>query len=352
MSHKEQRLKWVYLVNLVFYLVPVWFRPYSLAEIGWQLLALLAFLACYFYAYSADWRRTMQGALGIVLVASLITPVTFGSISLFAFAAFFFGFVLSLRRFLLSTLLLGSWIALLGWWLFPQVWEFSLYGNLLVLGIGTMGQVEQWRQKVQRQQQQSSAEISQLATQLERERIARDLHDVLGHSLSSVILKADLAVQLLKHQQLQQALDELEQLRLIARESLSQVRHTVAGYRHKGWDSTVQPLLELLRQAGFAVELDGHWHGLTEQEEQSLVPVLTELVTNVIRHSQGRQVWLRLQQSDSQRMLQLKDDGVCSVIEAGAGLQGIAERLNLLGGQLSWQTNPTCFDLTIPRTKA
>lgn len=350
MDQKESRLKWVYLVNLVFYLVPVWFRPYSLMEIGWQLLALAGFLVCYFYAYSTQKRRTLLGALGIVLVASLITPVTFGSISLFAFAAFFFGFALPLRYFALLILGLGCWITLLGWWLFDGVWEFSLYGNLLVLGIGTMGQVEQWRQKVQRQQQQSKAEISQLAAQLERERIARDLHDILGHSLSSVILKADLAAQFLQRGQQADALQEVQQLGVIARESLSAVRHTVAGYRHKGWDSTVQPLLELLRQAGFAVELNGQWQGLTEQEEQCLVPVLTELITNIIRHCQGRQVWLTLQQTGQQRSLVITDDGACSTIEPGQGLKGIAERLSLLGGQLSWQTDPTRFHLQIPRT--
>src|SRR5690606_21535545 len=121
----------------------------------------------------------------------------------------------------------------------------------------------------------------------ERERIARDLHDILGHTLSSIALKAELAEKLLILDKRDEAKQHVSELHQIARNTLSLVRQTVSGYKHRGLSGEVMELCDKLRQNGFVVELTGEIPQLTPRAETALILALTELTTNVLRHSNG-----------------------------------------------------------------
>lgn len=333
----EQKMSWVYLINLVLFLAPLLFVPYQLWHYAAMLVALLAFLWCYFKAYRSISTQMHWPVLGIVLIATAIAPINPGAISFFAFAAFFIGFAYALRRYLL--LMTGLCAIVIALDLSELIlWPyFLLFGLPAILGVSLLGRVEQQRQLRLRHEQQSQDEIKQLATMVERERIGRDLHDILGHTLSSIILKADLAEKLLARQQTAAAQQQLTELSTIARNALSQVRQSVSGFKHQGLIAEVAKLLSRLRDAGFQVELNGEIPQLDSRRETTLILALTELVTNIMRHSQGDSCQLRFMSSDQLVQLELTDNGKATEFKEGNGLTGLRERLSAIGAHLTVQ---------------
>lgn len=292
---------------------------------------------------------------GIVLVAALITPVNPGSISMFAYAGFFIGFAYALPRYLLLMALLIALLVVLELTLTIHWHLFLLMGVPIVLAVSFLGRAEQAKHKHRLAEQQSEDEIKQLATMVERERIARDLHDILGHTLSSIILKADLAHKLLAHQQSDAAQQQLTELSQIAREALSQVRQSVSGYKHQGLAAEVSKLLARLRDAGFQAVLTGEIPQLAGRQETALILVLTELVTNVIRHSNGDRCWLSFVPQGHDMTVCLRDNGKASDIKEGNGITGLRERLAAIGATLALQQQDglsACIQLPLQESAA
>ncbi|MDP5212296.1 sensor histidine kinase [Pseudoalteromonas tunicata] len=344
----QQKMSWIYLGNLIFFFAPLFFVTFT----PWQWLVmgggLSAFLYCYFWAYRCTLEQMALPIIGIVVVASALTPINPGTISMFAYAGFFIGFAYSLRRYLTLMVALVALIFALNH-LFTVAWtEFLTFGIPIILGVSALGWVEQARLKQRLAQQQSEDEIKQLAAMVERERIARDLHDILGHTLSSIVLKANLANKLLGHNQVEGAQQQLQELSDIARAALSQVRHSVSGYKHLGLTAEVAKLFNLLRDAGFSSELVGEVPSLQPRQETTLILVLTELVTNVIRHSKGDVCQLHFSRSNKEFQIRFNDNGQISSINEGNGVTGMRERLAAIGGQLVLtQQNGFCATITL-----
>lgn len=331
----EQKMSWVYLLNLTLFLAPLLFVPYQLWHYAAMVVTLIGFLYCYFVAYRQNSSQMLWPVLGMVVIATLIAPINPGAISMFSFAGFFIGFACTLRLYLLLMAALCAILITLdvtGLILWPY---FLLLGLPVVIGVSLLGRVEQQRQLRLRQEQQSHDEIKQLGAMVERERIGRDLHDILGHTLSSIILKADLAEKLLARQQAEAAQQQLTELSAIARDALSQVRQSVSGFKHQGLTGEVAKLLSRLRDAGFQVELSGEIPQLDSRRETTVILALTELVTNIMRHSQGDSCQLGFMQNNHRLQLQLTDNGKAAAFKEGNGLTGLRQRLAAIGAQLT-----------------
>ncbi len=342
-------MSWVYLINLIFYFIPLFTVRFALWQYVSMAAALLLFLACYFWAHRSSHHNMHWPILGIVLIAALITPINPGSVSMFAFASFFIGFAYSLRRYLLLMTLLLGLLVLLDQMLTIPWHMFLIMGMPVVLAVSLLGRAEQAKQRHYLATQQSEDEIKQLAAMVERERIGRDLHDILGHTLSSVILKADLATKLLAHQQTEAAQQQLAELSQIARDALSQVRQSVSGYKHQGLTAEVAKLLGRLRDAGFQVELTGEIPQLNSRMETTLILALTELVTNVMRHSKGDCCQLQFLQQDNNLHICLSDNGKAAEITEGNGITGLRERLAAIGATLALhQQNGVAATIQLP----
>lgn len=335
----ENKLSWVYLINLIFYVMPLFIGHFALWQYISMAAALLLFLVCYFWAYRSRRSDMHWPIAGIVLVATLITPVNPGSVSMFAYAGFFIGFAYTLPRYLLLMSLLIALLVLLELMLTIHWDLFLVMGAPIVLAVSLLGRAEQAKLRHRLAELQSEDEIKQLATMVERERIARDLHDILGHTLSSVILKADLAEKLLARQHTDAAQQQLTELSQIARDALSQVRQSVSGYKHQGLSAEVSKLLCRLRDAGFQVVLNGEIPKLDARRETALILALTELVTNVIRHSKGDSCNLSFLQHGNEFTICLSDNGQTNAIKEGNGICGLRERLAAIGGTLALQQN-------------
>lgn len=335
-----KKFGWVYLFNLVFFIIPL----FSVRFLWWQYflmaLALSAFLVCYFWAYSCSRQQMSKPILGIIAIAILITPINPGSIALFAYAGFFIGYAYSLTRYSMYMAALALLIIALNAAIEVH-WPYFLHIGLpIVLGVSFLGWVEQKIMLKRLSEQQSADEIKQLATIIERERIGRDLHDILGHTLSSIILKADLAEKQLSRQQSDAAQQQLIELSQIARQALNQVRQSVSGYTHQGLASEVTKLLDRLRDAGFQASLQGDIPQLDSRRETVVVLALTELVTNIMRHSKGDSCQICFQTTADGLQIELSDNGNVTTLKEGNGLTGLRERLAAINASLTLQPHP------------
>lgn len=348
----EDKLAWIYLVNLVFYFIPFFINDMPLWEMGVSLLILIPFIYCYFWAHRSSKEKAVYPILAMIALGAIITPINAGSLSLFTFAGFFIGFYYSLRTAFFSLLALLTLLTTLSLLLGINHYFFVLYGGLLIIGVGLFGVAERKRVEAKCRQQQSEAEISQLATMLERERIGRDLHDIMGHNLSSISLKAELGEKLLAKGDLEQARVQLRELNEIARDSLTQIRQTVSNYKHKGLSASVMQLCQTLRDKGLSVSLEGKLPTLPSTLETQLILSLTELCNNVIRHSQASHCVITFEQFEDKISISVTDNGTPQTVTEGNGLNGIRERLSQFQGKLDYCLERQCrFTITLPITE-
>ncbi len=188
-----------------------------------------------------------------------------------------------------------------------------------------------------------------LATIAERERIARDLHDLLGHTLSIIVLKSELAAKV-ADRDLDRAIREIRDVERISRNALAEVRQAVYGYRGERLDEEVATARTALDAAGVALTVDMAKVALDTDQERTLSLGLREAVTNVIRHARARQCRVTLT-ADSHRMrLTIEDDGVGGEAMEGAGLSGMRARLAEVGGTMERDAqHGTRLTLVVPR---
>lgn len=176
-------------------------------------------------------------------------------------------------------------------------------------------------------------EVAHLAKVAERERIARDLHDVLGHTLSVIVLKSELASKLSERDP-DRAAREIRDVERISREALAQVRATVRGYQAQSLKAEAARVASILEAAGLAVDCSFADLALPPGHESILALALREAVTNVIRHARAATCSLRLRTVPGGCELEVRDDGCGEAGPEGAGLAGMRHRVEALGGSL------------------
>jgi two-component system sensor histidine kinase DesK len=177
-------------------------------------------------------------------------------------------------------------------------------------------------------------EIERLATIAERERIGRDLHDLLGHTLSLNVLKARLANKLIK-KDVDKASQEISDIEQISRDALQEVRDAVQGYRSAGFSGELENALLALEAADITGEFSTADITLEPTQDCVLAMTLREAITNVIRHSGAKRCHVSLSTSDAAIKLEISDDGRGGRFVEGSGLSGMRERLISNGGALN-----------------
>jgi two-component system, NarL family, sensor histidine kinase DesK len=183
------------------------------------------------------------------------------------------------------------------------------------------------------QLEQANQEIEHLTQVAERERIARDLHDLLGHTLTVIVLKSDVANRLFTVQP-ELAHREIAEVEATARKALAEVREAVTGYRAEGLEVEVSRARQALRAAGVQLTTDIEHVVLPPASTGALCLVLREAVTNVIRHSGATTCHLELHQAGELLTLKIEDNGSGRLSAEGNGLRGMRERLAAIGGTL------------------
>jgi two-component system, NarL family, sensor histidine kinase DesK len=191
----------------------------------------------------------------------------------------------------------------------------------------------------------SSEEVQRLARVAERERIGRDLHDLLGHTLSLIAIKSELAAKLLDRDRVAAA-REIADVTNIAREALKQVRTAVTGIRAAALEGELASARLLLETTGVALKYEHDGALLPAEVETTLAMIVREAVTNIQRHAGARRALIRVSMDEREVagtsgtgrgkgvLLHVSDDGRGGITAHGNGLSGISERAKSLGGTL------------------
>lgn len=185
--------------------------------------------------------------------------------------------------------------------------------------------------------QKAREDLAHQAVTEERLRMARDLHDLLGHSLSLITLKSDLAGRLLEKDP-RAATQQVHEVERVARQALRDVREAVAGYRQRTLHEELDGARQILEAAGIECRIEYTPQSLPLDMDMVLAWIVREAVTNVIRHSRARHCLIRIVSNDLQIRAEIRNDGSPrtenSNAEGGSGLSGLAERLAKVGGMI------------------
>jgi two-component system, NarL family, sensor histidine kinase DesK len=183
----------------------------------------------------------------------------------------------------------------------------------------------------------ASAKLAQLRSVRERERFSRDLHDILGYSLSAITLKAELTRKLVGSEPAL-AQDELAEVVELARQAATDVRLIARGYRNISLVQEAASVASLLSAACITPRVEIDCGALDDKVDAVLATVLREAVTNILRHSAARNCAIEANQEDKMITLSVINDGVPRPVMSGTGghgLRNLAWRLEAIGGELS-----------------
>lgn len=325
-------------------------NPASFPHWLWPTLASYAlFLMLFYSAYYRDRRHMLINALGMAALGYALTPFNPGAQSYMIYACAFMAFTGRTRpavSWMLALLAAYSveWM-LLGW---PLIY---LASTLMVgLAVGLMNISFARRAQADAALMLSHEEVRRLAAMAERERIGRDLHDLLGHTLSLVALKSDLAGKLLDRDPLA-ARREIDEVSRVARDALAQVRSAVTGIRAAGLAAELASARLLLESDGVALACPAGIPPLAPEQETVLALTVREAVTNLQRHARASTARVELEQAAGRLLLRIEDNGRGGDIVPGNGLSGMRERLEALGGSLRIDARPgrgTVVEASLP----
>ncbi|MGB9075996.1 MAG: sensor histidine kinase [Terracidiphilus sp.] len=183
--------------------------------------------------------------------------------------------------------------------------------------------------------ERANSEIERLTQEAERERIARDLHDLLGHTLTIITVKLDLARRLLSHdpeRDLARARIEIVEAERTARNALAEVREAVSGYRAGELDAEIGRAGRSLLSADVRLTTALVPVNLSSSQANVLCLALREAVTNIVRHAHATLCHVALFEMDGTIHFTVEDNGVGGEIREGNGLQGMRERIQFVAG--------------------
>jgi two-component system sensor histidine kinase DesK len=330
-----RRLGWepyAWLVYAIPFLVSAFATRYSAIETGAMVLAFLVFLVLYLVGQCVRGPRV----LWIVAAFDLI-GLAFSSRNPSAATFFIYGAALVAHAFPLPR----AAIALVVQVTFGTVaaaalgmpWWFYIMTTVISTLIGAVTIQAEARAAGDAKLRLAQEEVARMAKLAERERIARDLHDVLGHTLSVIVLKSELAKKLVTRDpaRAQQEIGEVER---VARDGLKEVREAITGFRSSGLAAEIDHVRETLVAAGIDTTIEAGPVPLAPAQETALSLALREATTNVIRHARATECRIRFYAQDGSVLMEVADNGRGGDAPFGNGLTGMRERIQALGGVL------------------
>lgn len=331
------KMPYLWAGSLVFMLWQYFFKPPGGFELAMLVLTVALFVPLYLASFWTEGRGAILCALLACLVGFLWAPWNSGAGTFFIFAAGMCGRLAPARSgYRLLALVLGL-ATVAGFAVSPFGLAFLLAPWTIGLSVGVAAIMEQGLRTSRRQLLRKQEEVEHMARIAERERISRDLHDLLGHSLSLIALKAELAGKL-AGRDLDACRREIGDIEISARQALAEVRAAVTGYRQSGLPGALASARASLLAAKVELREDVQAFPLAPAAEHVLALALREAVTNVVRHAGASRCTLGLALEQGSAVLRVADDGrmlrAGDEVRAGNGLAGMRERAMALGGKL------------------
>jgi two-component system sensor histidine kinase DesK len=343
---------WTGYIWLVYLSTPLWYAASGRASgpsvLAWTIAAAVVFLPLYFWGFWLTGRRVLIPIAAIAAIGAGLIPLNPGGFVFFVYAASFAGRV---GRPMAGTLVLGGLLVVLAIdaWLVhlpPEAWGPALPLIALIGGLNVVFlEIGRRQAKFRRAAEEDARRLAVVA---ERERIGRDLHDLLGHTLSVITLKAELASKLASRDP-DRSVAEMREVERISREALQEVRRAVQGYGGSTLAGELRHARTALESAGAVLDCDVAPVTLSLAAEQALALSLREAVTNVIRHAHAGRCEIRLAVNGSSLRLDVRDDGKGGAAPDGSGLLGMRARVAALGGRVERDGHDgTRLTITLP----
>ena len=346
---------WFGLAYLLFLYLPLIFwqqRPTT--AILASVVATVLFVPAYFASYRVQGWRQVALILFVAAIAYAVIPFNPGGNTFIIYALAMAAASLPTRTAIWLSSILFVLMAIEFWWIMPapmlavgSVSVVAVIGTMVVAGV----LFSRTRARRNAELRLTQDEVRRLATVAERERIGRDLHDLLGHTLSVVAIKSELAGKLLDRDPVA-ARAQIREVEDVARQALAQVREAVAGIRAAGFQAELAAARLALLSAD--VRLDQRLAPLEIDGALGTVLAMSlrEAVTNVLRHAAAQRVEVELGEEGGHLRLLIADDGRGGIESHGNGLAGMRERLQALGGTLEIDSPPgggTRLLIRVPR---
>ncbi len=322
---------YLWLVYLSFFFIRYFFVVPTAGEVVAIIATLVVFLVLYFNGY---WKRgwaLVPNIAGIALIGTVWAATNEGAGVFFIYAASFAGWIGPPSRAAFAVGIVLSWAGITAGLVqpHPTFWVPALlFGSL----IGMVNIYYAGQQRKSAALRLSQEEVRTLAQVAERERISRDLHDLLGHTLSVIALKAELAGKLIDRDP-GRAAEEIREVERVSRSALAQVRDAVTGFRQRGLAGELEHARVALKAAAVELTVDGEPPRMPPELEAVVALVLREAVTNVIRHAQANHCRILLRAEAGELMLEVKDDGRGAPQATGGGIDGMRTRIAEVGGR-------------------
>lgn len=340
---------WIWISYSAFFFIEPVLR--HSARYWWECAGVYAvFLAIYAGKMASRTTRQRQLLLGaFYLLGVLSFPLNEGASSFFIYASAFLPFVVVSGRTVAGLIALETLSMVAeGLWLHINPISVAVWTFFMVV-VGASNFFIARQKRLDCKLQMANEEIKQLAALAERERIARDLHDVLGHTLSVIVLKAELAGKLVQRDP-ERAAQEMADVERTARTALSEVRVAIGGYRAQGLAAEMELARNTLNAANVALSCESPLPKLSIAEETAMCLTVREAVTNIVRHARAKHCRMRFATTaDNYFSLLVEDDGTHAVVQEGNGLRGMRERIQAMGGRFSISTKGgTSLQIELP----
>ncbi|GAA1941030.1 sensor histidine kinase [Kitasatospora viridis] len=347
--------EWVYLGYLLFVPAQPYFSP-DLAWWEWPLAITVCAATVLLYAVALlrgrSARQVWSSIVPMAVIGALATPFNGAASVLFIYAAAAAANTLPwqvARRWLAGLTVLDCATALLSQVPVPYRLLGFASAFVMIWVVGLLELRQRDRRRELENQRLRTTQVELLATLAERERIARDLHDLLGHSLTAVVMRAQLTKELVLADP-QRARAESEEIERNAREALAAVRSTVTGWRRTSIRAELEVARRMLAVTGVTLRVSCEDEPpLAAAAEHELGLALREAVTNVARHARAATCHIGLDADEEGVRLVIADDGIGGAAPEGTGLTGLRERIAKLGGEVRRSgAAGTTLTITVP----
>jgi two-component system sensor histidine kinase DesK len=323
----------IYSVPFIFTAIAAPFTPFQKSV---MVVSYLAFLPLYFGGYFVRTPSILWIVAALDLIAHVNSQWNPAAATFFIYgsAAIANGFTTRTAvRILAGQLLIGA----LSSYLVGGEWFHYMMSIVISALIGAITIQARAKEAGDAKLRLAQEEVERLAKLAERERIARDMHDLLGHTLSVVVLKSELAQKLMSRDP-SRAAQEMAEIERISRQGLAEVREAITGYRSSGLAAEIEHVRDTLTAAGIDTTIEARSVSLAPAQESALTLALREAATNVIRHAAATKCHIRFYAQDGSALMEVQDDGRGSDAPFGNGLSGMSERIHALGGVLMRET--------------
>jgi two-component system sensor histidine kinase DesK len=368
-NDRQGRWGWMWLAYTAFLFIRPLVEPSRILWLG-TIACLLVFLTIFrglFHDANGTHPKRFWMAGATFMLGLTVFPWNGGASTFFIYAAAFLPFIIESSRRAITLILVESVLILAEGAIFTLAvpdgpfhigWANTFFAIFLVVVIGG-GNIHFAEQKRADLKLRAALEENvTLAAVAERERIARDLHDVLGHTLSVIVLKAELAGRLVPIDPAR-AVAEMADVERTSRAALAEIREAIGGYRSRGLSAEIDAARRTLDAAGVTLVAESKPDGdsFTPQEETALALALREAVTNIVRHAHATTCRLLFVSETGHRRVVVEDDGEHAVVCEGNGLRGMRERIESLGGHFSLecgvaQNHGTRLTIELPHREA